>query len=298
MSGSGLLRRVAAVTVTNPGSGYTSQPAVTFSSGSATATASLTVRSINLTSGGSGYTSAPAVAFSPAGASATATVSGGAVTAVTVNSGGTYTAVPTVAFTGGNSAFAIAASSTCTSTLAVGASCQVNVTFAPTAVQAYSSGVNVTATGATITPATNPTVPLTGAGVASRATVSISPNPLTITLDSVTTNPLDPADYTLTSLVTLTNTCTAPATCSGVSVTGFVVASTGGPGAFTDGPLAGPDNCTGATLPPGGSCSVSVRFTVSPTAARGGANGTGTITFTDTASGSPQVGQLIGVLTP
>jgi len=65
---------------------------------------------------------------------------------------------------------------------------------------------------------------------------------------------------------------------------------------FTNGPLAGPDTCTGATVAPGASCSVSVRFTNLRSAR--GANRTGTITFTDSAAGSPQSGALIGFAAP
>jgi hypothetical protein len=46
------------------------------------------------------------------------------------------------------------------------------------------------------------------------------------------------------------------------------------------------------TVPPGGNCTVSVRFT--NTSAAVGVDRTGTITFTDNATGSPQSGALIG----
>jgi hypothetical protein len=182
----------------------------------------------------------------------------------------------------------------CGTTLAVGASCSVGVAFAPTAVQAYSANMTVTAAnGAVISPLP---VALTGAGVTGRATVSIAPNPLTIALDSPTNTPTSPNLYSQTGIVTLKNTAAAGG--SSVAVTSVTVNNTGGPGSFTKGQLAGPDNCTGTNLAPGASCTVSVRFSVSPNATRGGANGTGTINFTDTALGSPQQGQLIGVLTP
>jgi hypothetical protein len=64
---------------------------------------------------------------------------------------------------------------------------------------------------------------------------------------------------------------------------------------FTNGPLAGPDTCTGATVAPGGTCSVSVRFTNLRSAR--GVNRAGTITFTDTGAGSPQSGPLTGFAT-
>lgn len=67
---------------------------------------SRTVSAVSVTVGGSGYTSAPAVSFSSdaggTGLVATATVSGGQVTAINVtNFGSGYTKLPTVTFTGG-----------------------------------------------------------------------------------------------------------------------------------------------------------------------------------------------------
>jgi hypothetical protein len=63
------------------------------------------VVSVTVSDGGSGYTSAPTVTFTSgggSGAAATATVSGGEVTAVTITAAGSaYTSAPTVGFTGG-----------------------------------------------------------------------------------------------------------------------------------------------------------------------------------------------------
>lgn len=63
------------------------------------------VTRVDVTAGGSGYTSEPTVSFSGgggSGATAVATVSGGAVTAVTVTAAGSgYTSAPTVSFSGG-----------------------------------------------------------------------------------------------------------------------------------------------------------------------------------------------------
>jgi len=61
------------VTITNGGSGYVTPPTVHFSSGSATATATITngtVTSIQITNSGSGYVSAPTLSFSPASTTA------------------------------------------------------------------------------------------------------------------------------------------------------------------------------------------------------------------------------------
>lgn len=74
--------RVASITVTDPGSGYTTVPNVTITGGGggasgATATAELdidgTIPVITLTSGGTGYTSNPTVTVDPPGAGTTAT---------------------------------------------------------------------------------------------------------------------------------------------------------------------------------------------------------------------------------
>jgi hypothetical protein len=162
--------------------------------------------------------------------------------------------------------------------LAVGASCTINVVFAPTTVATFSRTLTVVYTGATVTgsPAT-----LTGTGVAARATVSITPNPLTITLPTGT--------LTGTGTVTLKNTAAAGGadfTVTNVAVSGGNVLT------WFFNAVAGADNCTGTTLAPGATCTVGVRFTnvLSPR----GVNRTGTITFTDSATGSPQNGTLTG----
>jgi hypothetical protein len=187
------------------------------------------------------------------------------------------------------------AGGSCGGTLAAGDSCTVNLLFTPATAASFARTLTVANAGA---PAprriTAIVVNLAGSGVPNRVAVSITPNPMTITLTSPVTTPDDPHNNTDTGLITLTNT--APAGGSQVSVTGITVTGSG-PGTFSNGPLAGPDNCTGVALAPGGSCTVSVRYTVLASTPRGG-SGSGTITFTDTASASPQVGQLVGVVTP
>ena len=101
---------VTAVTITNPGTGYTTAPTVTITGGGgsgATASATLVgkeLSAITVTSGGSGFTS-PTVNFtggSGSGAAGTVSVTAGAVTAVNVTNPGTgYTTLPTVAISGG-----------------------------------------------------------------------------------------------------------------------------------------------------------------------------------------------------
>ena len=58
---------VSTITVTNAGTGYVTAPTVTFSSGAATAVATISsgrVTSIQVTNGGTGYTTAPAITLS------------------------------------------------------------------------------------------------------------------------------------------------------------------------------------------------------------------------------------------
>jgi hypothetical protein len=171
----------------------------------------------------------------------------------------------------------------CGTALPVGASCTIKVQFAPTANQAYSGSVTVAATGTTVT---GSPVALSGTG-SNPGTVGITPSPLTITLPR----------GSITGVGTATLTNTAPAGSAAVTVSNVSVS---GGSLFTYffmvGGLAGPDNCTGATLAPGGTCTVAVRFTNVGSAR--GQNRTGTITFTDTGAGSPQSSQVIGLATP
>ena len=63
MTGTGATRRVASVTITNPGSGYSGTATIHFSTGTAAANVNLgfSVASVTVTNSGSGYTSAPTV---------------------------------------------------------------------------------------------------------------------------------------------------------------------------------------------------------------------------------------------
>lgn len=115
--------RVSAGKVLSPlnivqsGSGYVSQPAVTFVGGGGTGavgSATLKVASIAVTSGGSGYSSVPTVTLSapPAGgvqATARAVVNSGVVTQIVLTQAGSgYTSAPTVTISGGGGSSATA----------------------------------------------------------------------------------------------------------------------------------------------------------------------------------------------
>jgi hypothetical protein len=249
--------------------------------GTATITGNVTVTGSPVTLAGTGVAPTHTATVSPSplafGNWATGTTSNAQTLTVT-NTGNSALAGGTFAFDGGTpqpfSRPTGTAGGTCGATLGVGATCTINVRFAPTAAGAVSRTLTVAYTGATVTPTP---VTLTGAGVATRATVSIAPNPLTITLPSGTTSG--------SGIVTLTNTAATGG--SDVAVTNVAVSGAGLIWAFTK----GTDNCTGANLAPGASCTVQATF--SRVLSVG--THTGSITFTDSATGSPQSGVLTGV---
>jgi hypothetical protein len=181
----------------------------------------------------------------------------------------------------------------CGATLTAGASCTVKVQFAPTAVQAYNTPVTIAYTGAVVTPTP---VTLTGSGVANRATVAITPNPLTITLPHCTFANLL-ACSTGTGVITLTNS--APTGGAQMAITSVAVSGSGGTYAWTPAAIAGSDTCTNATLAPGASCTVTVRFSANPFVGRSTTTvRSGTIGFTDNAVASPQTASLSGIALP
>lgn len=171
----------------------------------------------------------------------------------------------------------------CAGTLGAGASCTIKLSFAAPAAGAPANFTGSLAVAYTGTVVAGSPVTLSGSSVVARAVLSITPNPLTITLPAGT--------ITGTGTVTLTNSA---ANQSSVAVTGVAVA----PGVsltwfFSDSTVfGGADNCTGTNLAPGQSCTVIVDFTT--LFALRGVDRPGTITFTDTGAASPQAGSLTG----
>jgi hypothetical protein len=209
-----------------------------------------------------------------------------AVAGMTITGLGTpFSRVTTGVFPGG--------APNCAATLAAGDSCTIKVQFAPTAAQTYSTPITIAYTGVVVTPTP---VTLMGTGVAGRATVAISPNPLAITLPHCTlANVL--ACSTATGVVTLTNS--APTGGAQMLITNVAVSGSGGTYSWSLAPLIGADTCTGATLAPGASCAVTVRFTASPLMGRSATTvRSGTIQFTDNGAASPQTGSLSGRALP
>jgi hypothetical protein len=198
------------------------------------------------------------------------------LTLTVTNTGNAALAGGTFTFGGGTpqpfSRPAGGAGGSCGAGLAVGASCTINVRFAPTATGAISRTLTVAYTGATVT---GSPVSLTGTGVTTRGTLTVTP--VTVTLAAGTLSG--------TGTVTVTNNA---ASASSVAITGDTVAGAGLIWAWTKDPG---DACLGSNLAPGASCTVTVRFT------RVGSAGThvGSISFTDTATGSPQLAVLTGI---
>lgn len=148
---------VGLIGITNPGSNYTTAPAVTIGAPNdangiqATAVATITtgaggVQSIQVTAVGSGYTSVPTVTIGAPDvsggtqATAGATISGGNVVAITVTTAGSgYTTTPSVSITGGGGS-----SATANATLSTGI---VNSIILTNAGSGYSTTPTVTLTG-------------------------------------------------------------------------------------------------------------------------------------------------------
>jgi len=151
-----------------------------------------------------------------------------------------------------------------------GGSCVLTVTFTPGGAGTRSALVSVAhSQQGQGGPAT---VAVTGLGVARSNTLSFTPNPVTFPEQlGLTTSPA--------RTVTVTNTGTVP-----VSITAVGVA-TGNAADFA----ISASTCTGATLPPGGRCTVSVRFMPRAPGAR-----SAVLRFDDNGAGAPHLVALRG----
>jgi Beta-propeller repeat/Abnormal spindle-like microcephaly-assoc'd, ASPM-SPD-2-Hydin len=150
----------------------------------------------------------------------------------------------------------------CPSSLAIGASCTLNITFTPSVGGADNGSLTVTddAVGSP------QTVALSGSGYVT--TASLSTTALTFTNQLLNTT-------SSAQRVTISNTGANAMTISGVIVSGD---------------FAETDNCTaGPIAANGGTCSVSVTFTPTATGAR-----TGSLTIKDNAQNNPHTVSLTG----
>ncbi len=263
---------ITTITLTNAGSGYATEPTCTLTGGGGTGAscgAYINIPGANfpnctnnevcvlvLTAYGSGYTSAPTCTISGGGGTgATCTVPavtpGFAVTLTAAGSG--YTTMPHCVLSGGGGRFGTCAASA------------VNTSDAYQPAFDAATGWDF-ATGIGTVNASN----LVGSFVLSSATLS-SPS-LTFPPQALDTS-------SAAQSVTVTDTGTANLTVSTVTI--------GGTNAGDFAKSA--DTCTGATVIPNGTCTVSVTFT--PSAA---GSLSASLNFTDIAPNSPQTVSLSG----
>jgi hypothetical protein len=150
--------------------------------------------------------------------------------------------------------------STCVgATFGPGTSCTVSVRFAPTAVGSRSATVRIvdnTTSGVEL-------VPVSGTAVASGPAVTLTPNPL----DFGST----PVDAQVTRTITVRSSGTTNLVVSRTSLAGSTDFSFGG------------NNCNGASLAPGASCTITIRFRPRTAGLR-----TATLTLTTNLSPSSQ----------
>ncbi len=155
-------------------------------------------------------------------------------------------------------------SNNCGTSVAVGASCTISVTFKPTITGPLAASVTIK-DNASDSPQS---VPLSGTGVSSQ--VNLSPGTVTFGAQQVGTT-------SAPQTVTLSNPTSSTVTVSSIAISGGNNTS-----------FAQNNNC-GSTLAPGASCTISVTFTPTTT---GTLNST--LEATDNAAGSPQKTTLTG----
>jgi RHS repeat-associated protein len=209
----------------------------------------------------------PLASLSPSGLTFTA-VSGTSSAAQTVqltNTGNAALTITGVTITG-SGASSFADTSACGTSLPVGFSCNISVTFTPSSAAGFSATLSV-ADNASGTPQS---ITLTGTGTAVPApVVSLAPSSLTFTSASGTTS--------AAQTVTLSNTGNAA-----LSITAITL---GGSGATS---FAQTNTC-GASLAAGSSCPISVVFTPGSVGSF-----SATLSIADNASGAPQTVGLTG----
>jgi conserved repeat domain len=186
------------------------------------------------------------------------------------NTGDAPMTVSAASVSGTNAANFATSSDGCTGeSLAPAASCTVAVTFAPSATGSRSATLQFVDNAA----GTPQSVALNGTGVVPPAPVA-SVAPGSVDFGSQTTG-----TASAPHVVTLSNSGNGPLTISATSVGGTNAADFG----------KGADSCTGQTLAPGASCSVSVTFSPSAVGSR-----SATLQFLDNAGGSPHTVSLAG----
>jgi photosystem II stability/assembly factor-like uncharacterized protein len=183
-------------------------------------------------------------------------------TVTLTNVGTSALTISTIAITGTNVGD-FAQTHTCTTSLAVNASCTFTVTFKPTATGARSASLSVTDSAS----GSPQLVPLTGVGTTAKLA------PASLNFADVATGVTSPA-----KTVTLTNISTTALTITTIAITGT-----------NAGDFAQTHTC-GTSLAAGASCTFSVTFKPAATGTR-----SASLSVTDNAPGSPQLVPLSGV---
>ena len=218
---------------------------------------------------GTGFMPVMTISVSPNAltfASQTVATSSAAQIVTLKNTGNLPVTITSIALWGTN-AGDFAQTNNCPASLAVSGNCSINVTFKPTAVGARSAAVSIT-DSATGSPQA---VILAGTGKAAATnTISVSPTALTFGTQNTGTT-------SAAQTVAITNTGNQAVTITSISVAGANASD-----------FAETNTCP-ASLAVSGTCSISVTF--KPTAA---GTRTGSISITDTATGSPQSVSLTG----
>ncbi len=207
----------------------------------------------------SGTGTAPSVSFSPSSLNFPAQAVGTSSSPQTVtltNTGGATLTITSIASSGDFSQ-----TNTCGSSVAAGANCAINITFAPTTTGSRGGSITVVDNAS---PATQ-TVNLSGTGTAPQ--VSLAPTSLSF--------PAQPVGASGNSTQTIALTNTGGATLAITSIT-------------TSGDFSQTNSC-GSSLAASASCSISVTFKPTTTGTR-----TGTLTVTDNASPATQSVNLLG----
>ena len=208
--------------------------------------------------------SAPSVSLSPAslsfGNQTVGTTSAARFSTLT-NTGNAALTINTLQISGD---FAFAGTGNCSGSVAAGASCSISVNFTPTTTGTRTGTVTIT-DNASNSPQT---IPLTGSGVSSSGSTTLSVSPASLSFGRVKVG-----HVSASKTVTVTNTGSAIVSIGGVA---------------TSGQFAETNNC-GSSLAVGAGCAINVTF--HPTSS---GTQTGTLTISDNASGSPQTVSLTG----
>ena len=216
-------------------------------------------------------TIAPAVTLTPTSLTFASTTVGSTTAAQTVtikNSGTAALTLTSETITGTNASSFLKSATTCSTSLAVGATCTVSVEFKPAASGALTAALSI-ADNASGSPQS---VSLKGTGT-STATSAITITPSSITFPSTVVGSTSAAQ-----VITIKNTGSAAVSITSMSFTGTNASS------FTKGPNSCP-----ASLAVGNSCTLSLYFKPASAGAL-----TGTYNLGDSAANSPQTVSLKG----